>query len=59
MLYLFSFALSTVLFAATARPPNVVFFLIDDFGHTDIGYHNKLYDNLIATPNLDALAGDG
>ena len=59
MVYLFSFALSTVLFAATARPPNVVFFLIDDFGHTDIGYHNRLYDNLIATPNLDALAGDG
>ena len=43
MVYLFSFALSTMLVAATARPPNVVFFLIDDFGHTDIGYHNRCY----------------
>ena len=36
-----------------------MFFLIDDFGHTDIGYHNKEWDNLLRTPTLDQLAAEG
>ena len=44
---------------AKQAPPNIVFFLIDDYGHTDIGYHNAAYDNPLRTPNLDALALDG
>lgn len=43
----------------SAQPPNLVFMLIDDYGHSDIGYHNSQYENLIKTPNLDALAADG
>eukprot|EP01050_Picozoa_sp_SAG11_P028630 SAG11_NODE_7730_length_1103_cov_1.098606_1_plen_225_part_00 len=41
------------------QPPNIVIILIDDYGHTDIGYHNEKYDNLIKTPTLDRLAQDG
>eukprot|EP00040_Diaphanoeca_grandis_P007286 m.40385 g.40385 ORF g.40385 m.40385 type:complete len:523 (-) comp18466_c0_seq2:486-2054(-) len=44
---------------AYATPPNVALIIVDDYGHTDIGYHNKLYDNLLQTPNLDLLAGNG
>ena len=42
-----------------ARPPNVLFFLIDDYGNTDVGYHNQQFDNLLQTPNLDDLALSG
>ena len=31
----------------------------DDYGHTDIGYHNEHYDNLLRTPHLDTLAATG
>jgi arylsulfatase A-like enzyme len=41
------------------KPPNVIFFLIDDYGHTDVGYHNRNYENLLKTPVLDALAQGG
>jgi len=38
------------------RPPNVVFFLIDDLGWTDVGcYGSRYYE----TPNIDRLAGQG
>jgi hypothetical protein len=39
--------------------PNILFFLIDDYGHSDIGYHSEKYDNLLKTPTLDALATQG
>lgn len=41
--------------AATAPRPNIVFFLIDDLGYTDVGYHG----GAIKTPNIDRLAAAG
>ncbi len=42
--------------AAAERPPNVVFFLIDDLGWTDLGcFGSDLYE----TPNIDRLCRDG
>lgn len=42
--------------ANTARPPNVIFFLIDDWGWTDAGsFGSKLYE----TPHIDRLAAQG
>jgi len=42
--------------AADARPPNVVFFLIDDLGWTDLGcFGSDLYE----TPHIDKLAKQG
>ena len=41
---------------AVDRPPNVVFFLVDDLGQRDLGcYGSTFYE----TPNLDRLAKDG
>lgn len=38
------------------RPPNVVFFLVDDLGWTDVGcYGSSFYE----TPNIDKLAQEG
>ena len=49
-------ALSSGSLAATPRPPNVILFLIDDWGWTDGGtLGSKLYE----TPNLDRLAAEG
>lgn len=46
----------TSLLAATARPPNIVFFLADDLGQRDLGaYGSTFYE----TPNLDRLAKEG
>src|SRR5687768_399436 len=41
--------------AAAAGQPNVVVFLADDLGYSDLG----CYGSEIATPNLDALAKGG
>src|SRR5438046_9179000 len=42
--------------AATPRPPNVIFFLIDDWGWTDAAcFGSKLSE----TPNIDRLAALG
>ena len=42
--------------SAQGRPPNVVFFLVDDLGWRDLGcYGSKLYE----TPNIDNLARQG
>lgn len=41
---------------ANSRPPNVVFFLVDDLGWRDVGcYGSTLYE----TPNIDQLAKEG
>ncbi|HEX3869120.1 MAG TPA: sulfatase [Pirellulales bacterium] len=41
---------------AEARPPNVVFFLVDDLGQRDLGcYGSTFYE----TPNIDRLADEG
>jgi len=36
--------------------PNIVFILIDDMGHSDLGCYGS---ELLETPNIDALAADG
>lgn len=36
------------------RPPNIVFFLVDDLGYMDVGANNP--DTLYDTPNVDRLA---
>jgi arylsulfatase A-like enzyme len=42
--------------SAAGRPPNVVFFLVDDLGQRDLGcYGSTFYE----TPNIDRLAQDG
>jgi arylsulfatase A-like enzyme len=40
---------------AAAPRPNIVFFLIDDLGYTDVSYHG----GEIKTPNIDRLAAAG
>lgn len=42
--------------AGESDKPNIVFFLVDDLGWSDVGcYGSSFYD----TPNIDALAGEG
>ncbi len=42
--------------AAETRPPNVIFFLVDDYGQRDVGcYGSKFYE----TPAIDQLAIEG
>ena len=49
-------AVSAISRAAEKRAPNVIFFLIDDWGWTDGGtFGSKLYE----TPNIDRLASQG
>ncbi|HUQ71175.1 MAG TPA: arylsulfatase [Planctomycetaceae bacterium] len=48
-------ALTAVAHAAEPSKPNIVFFLIDDLGNTDVGYHGAE----IQTPNIDRLANAG
>ena len=48
-------ALASPLFAATARPPNVVVILTDDQGFADISF-NPHHPKEVATPHMDALA---
>src|SRR5262245_46818311 len=43
-------------FAIDAAPrPNIIYFLIDDLGYTDVGFHGSQ----IKTPHIDALASGG
>src|SRR3954468_13603939 len=44
-----------VLAGAAAKHPNIVFFLIDDLGYTDVGFNG----GDIKTPNIDKLAKAG
>jgi arylsulfatase A-like enzyme len=50
-----------VVTAKAAQPPHIVFFLADDYGFADVSYHGLQQNdtNVIATPNLDALAASG
>ncbi|HUT28262.1 MAG TPA: sulfatase-like hydrolase/transferase [Sedimentisphaerales bacterium] len=41
----------------SARKPNILFILADDFGYGDISCYNS--ESKVATPNLDKLAGEG
>ncbi len=52
----FAAALLTSLPCSAAAPrPNIVFFLIDDLGYTDVSFHG----GEIKTPNIDRLAAAG
>jgi len=42
--------------AQTARPPNVVFIMVDDMGYHDVGCYGS---KTIRTPNLDRMAAEG
>jgi arylsulfatase A-like enzyme len=55
VLVVFAWLLMSSLSAAETTKPNVVFFLIDDLGYTDIGFHGSE----IRTPNIDRLANAG
>jgi arylsulfatase A-like enzyme len=37
--------------------PNLIFFLVDDWGHNDPGYQSSVWPTL--TPNINKLAGEG
>jgi len=40
----------------TSKPPNIVFFLIDDMGYGDLGCYGNTF---VETPNIDRLAREG
>eukprot|EP00035_Acanthoeca_spectabilis_P010021 m.176584 g.176584 ORF g.176584 m.176584 type:complete len:527 (-) comp14903_c0_seq4:1937-3517(-) len=55
-------ALALITGAMAAKQPHLVFFLADDYGFADVGYHAKMYGhnlNPVKTPNLDALSATG
>ena len=45
--------------AAAARPKHVLFFLIDDLGYADVGYHSNAVGGAVSTPTIDALSAQG
>ena len=56
--YLAFIALTTCLIQSQENPdrPNIVFFLVDDLGWTDLGCYGS---NFYETPNIDSFAMDG
>eukprot|EP00050_Salpingoeca_kvevrii_P006706 m.291120 g.291120 ORF g.291120 m.291120 type:complete len:544 (+) comp12413_c0_seq1:60-1691(+) len=42
-----------------AKPPSVLFVLVDDLGWADVGFHRAQGDPEVVTPNIDALARAG
>ena len=38
---------------------HVLFFLIDDLGFADVGYHGSSVGGKVLTPTIDALSADG
>ena len=50
------FAVGTSNAALRVRPMNVVFFMVDDLGWTDLGCYGS---DFYRTPNIDKLAGAG
>jgi len=46
--------------AKLAKPPHVIFNVVDDWGYNDVGYHNTAPAGTdVVTPNIDALAAGG
>lgn len=44
---------------AASPKPNILFIMVDDWGHYDFGARRPANDTEIHTPNLDALATGG
>ena len=42
-----------------AKPPNVVFIVLDDLGYADVGFTQETPLAEVKTPNIDALARQG
>ncbi len=59
LLFLTALLLQSSASAAQNQQPHLIFALIDDWGHSDVGYNNRHFDNLLRTPNIDSLAADG
>ena len=54
--FIFFFLLNTSLASGKIRKPNIIFFLVDDLGWSDVGcYGSKFHE----TPNIDQLAKEG
>ena len=53
----FLLALAVVLAGNTTKP-HIVYFLLDDLGWADVGWHSPSSDEVM-TPNLNALVADG
>ncbi len=51
-----AFALSAPTPALSALPPNIVFILLDDVGHGDLGAYGARF---VETPHIDQLAAEG
>jgi len=64
MSLLFAAAISSMLIAssmaAMASPlPHIIMLLVDDWGHSDVGFHREAGFNETVTPNIDGLATSG
>eukprot|EP00912_Choanoflagellata_sp_UC4_P000706 UC4_evm3s436 len=42
-----------------AEPLHVLFFLVDDLGYADVGYHGNKVGSAILTPTIDSIAATG
>jgi arylsulfatase A-like enzyme len=56
LILLFSFLLNTALASEKNRKPNIIFFLVDDLGWSDVGCYGSVFHE---TPNIDRLAKEG
>jgi arylsulfatase A-like enzyme len=56
LIYLAALLIVTACSSSPMEKPNIVFIMADDMGHSDLGCYGA---EIIETPNIDALAGDG
>jgi len=56
LLFVFISSSSMCLQSVSSSSPNIVMFVVDDLGWSDVGYHNI---TSIKTPHIDQLAYDG
>ena len=48
-----------LLLCLTAAPKHVLFFLINDLGYADVGYHGGTVGSAVLTPTIDKLSAQG